>query len=246
MIIKLINLIKKKFKKITKENNSSYIPLENQSLLKLQNNFKYITHVIIDEFSMMSQSTIAKIDGRLKQAKCQPNLPFGGISIILTGDPGQLLPVGGSTLYDKRLKNQLNMSGYVIYNKFEIVVVLIKTMRQQNENNDSDQNHFIQLLQRSRNGENTIEDWSLLCERQPTAANKEEFKNAIRMFCDNNTAKLYNCDKINQLDSPKVSTNAVNSNTKCKKITADNFGGLPNINYLAIGAEIMLTANIWT
>lgn len=47
---------------------------------------------------MLSQVSLAIIDFRLRQAK-KIDTYFGGISIILTGDPGQLLPVLGSPLY---------------------------------------------------------------------------------------------------------------------------------------------------
>lgn len=47
---------------------------------------------------MISQVSIAIIDQRLREAtKCDKY--FGGLSVILTGDPGQLLPVMGSPLY---------------------------------------------------------------------------------------------------------------------------------------------------
>jgi hypothetical protein len=44
---------------------------------------------------------LGKINGRLRQVKCKPDSLFGGFSIILTGDPAQLFPVGGAPLYDK-------------------------------------------------------------------------------------------------------------------------------------------------
>ena len=61
--------------------------------------------MIIDEYSMVSQVLLAQIDKRLRQATGKNNTYFGGISIILVGDPGQLLPVGGSPLYNFPTKN---------------------------------------------------------------------------------------------------------------------------------------------
>ena len=63
-------------------------------MAQFQNKFKEITHVIIDEYSMVHQVMLAVIDKRLRQATGKNNLYFGGISIILVGDPGQLPPVG--------------------------------------------------------------------------------------------------------------------------------------------------------
>ena len=67
------------------------------------------------------------------------NKMFGGISIILIGDPGQLLPVKGSTLYDQKLNNQMSIAGFLAYKAFKIVIQLQVAKRQLNENNDPDQ-----------------------------------------------------------------------------------------------------------
>lgn len=62
---------------------------------------------------MLSQINLATIDQRLRQATTKLDLFFGGISVILTGDPGQLLPVLGSPLYQTikpSSKNKLQSS----------------------------------------------------------------------------------------------------------------------------------------
>lgn len=61
---------------------------------------------------MLSQVTLALIDHRLRQATGLVNEPFGGVSVILTGDPGQLLPVGGMPIYNKDTKNLLQGSPF--------------------------------------------------------------------------------------------------------------------------------------
>ena len=42
---------------------------------------------------MLSQKLLFIIDMRLKQATGIHLVPFGGMNVVLTGDPGQLLPV---------------------------------------------------------------------------------------------------------------------------------------------------------
>jgi hypothetical protein len=74
--------------------------------MELQQEFNNIELIVIDEYSMLSQIMLNKIDQRLRQAK-NKNLQFGGISVILIGDPGQLLPVGGLPLHDKKIKNNM-------------------------------------------------------------------------------------------------------------------------------------------
>jgi hypothetical protein len=42
----------------------------------------------------------------LKQAKARPDVVFGGLSCLLTGDGGQLPPVFATSLYDKKLQKK--------------------------------------------------------------------------------------------------------------------------------------------
>ncbi|CAF1097582.1 unnamed protein product [Brachionus calyciflorus] len=70
-----------------------YSPLNGKKLQELQRKFKGITHIIIDEYSMLSQAVLGIIDKRLREATGKQSEYFGGLSILLTGDPGQLLPV---------------------------------------------------------------------------------------------------------------------------------------------------------
>ena len=55
--------------------------------------------LFIDEFSMISPSLFTLLDKRLRQLKVRPDLPFGGIHIIFSGDFFQLPPVGAPTIY---------------------------------------------------------------------------------------------------------------------------------------------------
>ena len=55
----------------------------------LRHKFTYMNYIIIDEYSLLSQATLGKIKKRLKQIKENEN-NFGGISVILVGDPAQL------------------------------------------------------------------------------------------------------------------------------------------------------------
>ena len=61
--------------------------------------FKDITHIIIDEFSLLNLKMLARMDRTLRQAKQQFDKPFGGLSIILAGDFYQLPPIEKHPLY---------------------------------------------------------------------------------------------------------------------------------------------------
>lgn len=73
--------------------------LAGQHLIRLQNTLKEIRYVTIDEYSMLGQTLFGWIDKHCRQATGKTDELFGGISIILVGDPGQLPPVADKPLY---------------------------------------------------------------------------------------------------------------------------------------------------
>lgn len=64
-----------------------FIPRE--SLAVLAN----LDALVIDEVSMVSADVLDAMDRRLRQAKRRKNTPFGGVQMIMFGDPFQLAPV---------------------------------------------------------------------------------------------------------------------------------------------------------
>ena len=63
--------------------------------------------VIIDEFSMVSLSWIAKIDAALKDLTQNMGAPFGSLSMVFIGDVHQLTPVLGTSVYSSVQKLKL-------------------------------------------------------------------------------------------------------------------------------------------
>jgi hypothetical protein len=96
---------------VTARETDVFTPLKSKPLQEIQKEFCDIEMIVIDEYSMLSQVMLNKIDLRLRQAK-NNNKIFGGISVVLIGDPGQLLPVGGNPLHDKKLKTSM-AQGYI-------------------------------------------------------------------------------------------------------------------------------------
>ena len=54
-----------------------------------------IDTLVIDEISMVNADLMDAIDRALRQARQRPREPFGGVQIVLFGDPYQLAPVPG-------------------------------------------------------------------------------------------------------------------------------------------------------
>lgn len=69
------------------ERELGFIPKE--SLAVLAN----LDALVVDEVSMVSADVLDAMDRRLRQAKRASKIPFGGVQLILFGDPYQLSPV---------------------------------------------------------------------------------------------------------------------------------------------------------
>lgn len=80
--------------------NRTYTPLKGDSLKRLQDTFKNIKVIIIDEVSMMGKKMLSHIDKRLREASGKNNKPFGDFFVIFVGDYQQLPPVGDTAVFD--------------------------------------------------------------------------------------------------------------------------------------------------
>ena len=78
--------LSKDFVDLTKDTTSNYVKAN------LQRIFRDIRVLIIDEISMCTPVTLARIDNRLPEC-LNPNKPFGNLHVILLGDFWQFEPV---------------------------------------------------------------------------------------------------------------------------------------------------------
>ena len=91
--------------------------LDGSRLKSLQERFKNVGLLVIDEKSMIGQKTFWMISERLKEARpASQDKPFGGVSVALLGDWRQLPPVADSALYHK--SGGKWVAGYNLYQHF--------------------------------------------------------------------------------------------------------------------------------
>ena len=228
---------------------SNHKDLQGTSLQQLQLKLKDKHYIIIDEMSMIGQRMLAWIDKRLRQASGQLSKPFGGLSIILIGDFGQLPPVCDRPLYANIPFNTHNISplklhGYTMYQLFQQVVILDQIFRQ--SGTDPKILHFKNLLSRLRDGQITLEDWHTLLSRTPDkAANTAHFTDAVRLYYDRESTSLFNLEKLQSLGTPIATIKAIHSSPAAASAKPDDAGGLYPTIHLAKGARVMLTTNLW-
>ena len=224
--------------------------LTGDSLKRLHQSLDNVDYLVIDELSMVSQSQFAWVDRRLRQATGRTDEVFGGFSVIMTGDPGQLPPVCGRALHAGHPKDQLCQEEFPAYRSLRHVIILQKVQRQlAAEDGDREQKSFLELLPRARDGCLTEDDWRLLLTRAPHLQTEEEtdrFKNATHLFYSKAEVKRYNGTKLRDLGTSVLKVEASHSSASARKANAELAQGLDRGVFLARGARVMLTGNVWS
>ena len=216
--------------------------LQGSSLQRLQIKLKHKHYLLIDEMSMLGQTTFAWVDKRLRQATGKLDEPLGGMSVILFGDFAQL---GDRPLFAPASNQQLPFHGFTVYRHFTTVVILQQIQRQCGTNPEDQA--FRELLTRLRNGEVNKDDCELLLNHSPDQVhNYSPFKDAVHLFYDKKSVAEYNHSKLVQLATPVAAINAIHSGVNnAAAVKPDDAGGLYPTVLMAEGADVMLTANIW-
>ena len=230
--------------------NNKKFELEGNQLKQLQERLANVIYLIIDEKSMVGRRMLALIDLRLRQAFPEhKNEAFGGRSIILFGDFGQLPPVLDLPMYTNNISNDTRSNdGMAGYKEFREVYKLDIVQRQSGDNEE--QQGFRDILLRLREGESNLNDWQKLSSRfeeNLSRAERERFSNAVSILTTWNEVDRINIEMLRSLNQPVAKIHAVHTGGReSKKANSDTAKGLEAELLLAKGSRVMLTANIWT
>lgn len=223
----------------------NFTDISESEKIKMQNEYKNLKFVILDEYSMIGAKLLCEIDRRLKQITGQKEIDFGGICIYLFGDIRQLPPVLDRVLYKdyKNItKDGLSEFGRILFVDFEASIFLENSMRQKGK----DQKVFRELLDRLSAGESTKADYNLLFNRRFSCFSKqemEEFKHAIRLYHKNEDVNLYNITRLKCLNKPCCKITSLNDFSNPEEYEIEY--GLPFELILAEGCIVMLRHNLW-
>ena len=129
-----------------------------------------VDYLFIDEVSMLGCEMLHNVSHALNEATGN-TAAFGKMNVILAGDFAQLPPIGDTRLYKdintSRLaasatnRAQAKVLGRLLWLSFEKVVILQESMRQPGREN----NKFVELLNRLRDGVCDEEDYKVLAAR---------------------------------------------------------------------------------
>jgi len=225
-------------------------PLRGSALRTLQDKFANVNGLIIDEFSMLRAKELSFINDRLKQIKCN-NMNFGGMCVLLAGDPGQLPPVAGTAVWDDvtKVRGQENKNGCLLFQNLTDVVHLNENMRL--DRTDPEAVYFDAFLRRLRNGNVTLDDYQYVstnCCRHRMGDieySRRGFNNhdVTKVHCTNHACNNDNLRSLLCLRKPILKINAVNTGEAINSNSSDLMG-LYNVLYVCVGAEVMLTTNV--
>ena len=144
----LVKMTRYRYTKKNYEKKCKLYFKEYESLLK------EVEVVLIDEFTMLSARILGYMDNRLRQFK-NKNQNFGGMKIVLVGDPLQLPPTIVKALWEtnSESENIHEKNGLNLFKTFQQKYFLKKSVRHQNDSN------FESLLDRVGKMELTEEDY---------------------------------------------------------------------------------------
>ena len=131
--------------------------LVGERLLRAQLIIDGVKLLIIDEYSFPSVEIIEKLHDRLHAIFPHSTLPFGGMNIVLCGDPAQLAPVLAMPVYAYQGREAHRAARFHL---FRTVVELYQPFRQ--TRNDGIQSRFRSLLARLSKCEANEDAWRWL------------------------------------------------------------------------------------
>ena len=212
----------------------------------LQSSLQDVSLIIIDEYSFLSVPIFDSLDRQLRKIfPSKADRPFGGMNIVLCGDPAQLAPVRGQPVYATQPTTTASPQRFHLFNT---VVELDQPFRQAGM--DTTQIRFRQLLARVANCQALEEDWIWLQTRRPSSLSpldNASFDSCRHIVSTNKVRNEINSRRLSHF-SPIMSIAA--DDDDLHDVAADNANEecLDHIGaqLFAVGAEVMLTANLWT
>ena len=163
--------------------------------------------LIIDEISMVRADTLDALDTVLRRVRHQPQLPFGGVQVLMIGDLYQLPPVRNEENWkwlEPFYNNPYFFSSRVMQEDTPVYLEFTKIYRQKDET-------FIRLLNQVRNNRLDEDGIALLQSRYQPVINRSKDDDAVILTTHNEAARNINNAELAKLDSPVKTYEATRS-----------------------------------
>jgi hypothetical protein len=216
---------------------------------KFQEQIQQYDAAIVNEFSMVGQTLLTHASNRLNEGRPSPNPgTFGKLPVLLSGDPGQLRPVDQPLLWDcDKSSSVSNATGHALYNQFKTVVKLDSNMRI--DASDTDRSSLLNFQEHLRDGAINQSDFDFAASRTQEALGDDFARfngpDAVHILMTNNAVAKRNNEVLKSLNQSIIKVEARHSGRGASQAPADKAGLLLPFAYLARGAKVMLTSNLW-
>ena len=196
---------------------------------------------------MVKVDTIYQIDIRLREIKAVLK-PFGGVSVILFGDPLQLRPVKGRYPWEEPRFEKYRRVHMIepIWDQFRPVI--LRTNHRQGSDLE-----FSEILNRIRVGEQNEADLDILRNRVFSRSDHRIPEDAVHIFATNAEVNYWNQYFMDRLPGVEYSVETTVNHPVLKnfKVNVDPSGFIHNTSLLKnlkfkIGSKVMLTTNLCT
>jgi ATP-dependent DNA helicase PIF1 len=191
-----------------------------------------IDTLVIDEVSMVNADLVDAIDRSLRQARHKKDVPFGGVQVVLFGDPYQLAPVPGDgderAYFADRYRSMWFFDAKV-WEEAQLRIYELTEIHRQHEE------AFKEMLNAVRHGRVTAEIAGVL---NAAGARPAPTDGAITLATRNDTVNRINSEALKRLPGRSLTATA--------DVTGD-FGGrtypADEKLDLKIGAQVMFLRN---
>jgi ATP-dependent exoDNAse (exonuclease V) alpha subunit len=202
---------------------------QSRELIKLLNT---IETLVIDEVSMVNADLLDAIDRSLRQARHKPFESFGGVQIVLFGDPYQLAPVPGDADERAYFADQYRSMWFFdakVWEQADLTIYELTTIHRQHEE------EFKFMLNAVRHGSVTAE---IAARLNDTGARPAPTDGAITLATTNATVNRINATELARLPGRVLTAKA--------EVTGE-FGGraypADESLELKVGAQVMFLRN---
>jgi len=191
-----------------------------------------IDTLVIDEVSMVNADLVDAVDRSLRQARQKPREPFGGVQVVLFGDPYQLAPVPGDADERAYFTDQYRSMWFFdakVWDEADLRIFELTTIHRQHEG------EFKYLLNGVRHGQVTAEMAGRL---NSVGARPAPTDGAITLATRNDTVTRINALELGRLKGK--------SKTAKAEVSGDFAGrGFPADESLdlKVGARVMFLRN---
>jgi len=199
---------------------------------ELQKLLNTIETVVIDEVSMVNADLLDAIDRSLRQARGKAELPFGGVQVVLFGDPYQLAPVPGDA--DERAYFADNYESMwffdaKVWREADLRIYELATIHRQHEE------EFKGMLNAVRHGRVTAE---IAGQLNSTGARQPPKDGTITLATTNATVNRINATELARLPGKVLTARAeINGEFGGRAYPADES------LELKVGAQVMFLRN---